>query len=215
MESERKHHEVAAQPLPADDAFDLDLFRARHERNIIIAVVALVVIAVVAGIWLTVDHYRRLGAEELFANAKDMSAWQEVIAKYPHSEPAANAYFLVAAGLRDAGKVDESTAEYQKFLTEFPNHPLAGGALIGIGQNQEVQGKPQDAIQTYITAHSQYPKSYAAPFALFCQAGILLREYKLDEARRVLTDLVAEYGDAAVAQMAQAQLQRLDAILEK
>ena len=36
--------------------------------------------------------------------------------------------------------------------------------------------------------------------------------YKIDDARRVLTDLVAEYQDAAVGQLAQSQLDRLESI---
>ena len=63
--------------------------------------------------------------------------------------PAADAILLVAASNQKAGKLDESTAAFQTFLQSFPAHPLAGGALLGIGQNQDAAGNSKDAVATY------------------------------------------------------------------
>ncbi|MEI6493347.1 MAG: tetratricopeptide repeat protein, partial [Verrucomicrobiota bacterium] len=143
------------------------------------------------------------------AEAKDIPQFEAVVKNYGGTMPSADAVLLIAAANQKAGKLDESTAAFQNFLKSFPTHPLAGGALLGIGQNQDAAGNSKDAMATYQQVVEKYPKSYAAPFAGYAQAEILLRDFRNDEAKVVLDSLVSQFPDSTIARMAAAQLTRL------
>ncbi len=202
------------QPLPSDeqvltDDFAAELFWHKH-RQTIFAVVAVVVIAAV-GItaWLVSIRQARLAAETLFAQAHNPQAWREVIAKYPKSAPAANAYFLLAESLREAGQTDESNQTYERFLQDFPTHPLVGGARLGLATNYEVPGKDKEALEALRELQAGNSSSYAASFAGLMEARILIRQGKLVEAQKVLTVIVQTYPDSPSARSAAAMGQQL------
>ena len=133
----------------------------------------------------------------------------QLIAKYPNSIPAANAYFLLADSLRAQGKLDESSALYQKFLTMFPASPLAGGARLGLAENLAVAGKTDEALAALREVQTKGSASYAAPFAALLEGRILVRMGKLEEARKVLANLVATYPQSPAGRAAGAQLDAL------
>jgi TolA-binding protein len=64
-------------------------------------------------------------------------------------------------------------------------------------------------MATYQQVVDKYPKSYAAPFAGYAQAEILLRDFRRDEAKVVLDSLVSQFPDSTVARLASAQLSRI------
>ena len=107
--------------------------------------------------------------------------------------------------------MEQSTAAFRDFLVRFPQHPLAGGALLGIAQNQDASGDTEAAIASCQQVVTQYPQSYAAPFAAYTEAEILLRSFQRDEARRSFNMIVSQFPQSPAARMATAQLGRLGA----
>jgi tetratricopeptide (TPR) repeat protein len=204
-----------SNPLPTDDAvlerdeIDAALFWHTHKTNILLGALALVAIVGGSLAWYIHATYTAKAAIEALATAKDIPQLEAVIKNYSGSQPAADALLLVAAQNQQAGKLEESTAAFQSFLKSFPNHPLAGGALLGIGQNQDATGKSDEAMATYQQVVEKYPKSYAAPFAGYVQAEILLRTFRREEAKVVLDSLVAQFPDSTIARIASAQLARI------
>ena len=91
--------------------------------------------------WFIRAHSQRQAAAALFAEAKDPAAWREVIEKYPGSAPAANAYLLLADSLRREGKLEESSAQYEKFLAAFPKSSLLGWRAAWSGRKHGGGGK--------------------------------------------------------------------------
>jgi len=205
------------QTPPAEDAvieesgLEWDLFWHLHKSKILLALVAAIGVAGGSLVWYVSNTLTTQAAETRLATANDLSALEAVVKKYPRSMPAADALLRIAALERDAGKLDASTAAFNKFLTLFPAHPLAGGALLGIGQNQDAAGNAKEAQATFEQVAARYPKSYAAAFALYCEAEILLREFRRDEARRVLESLLVQFPGSPVANFANAQLARIGA----
>ncbi len=106
----------------------------------------MVVIAVGGGFYWLSERNTRINSEKAFAEASTVEAWQTLIAQYPKSQAAADAYFLVAAAQRDNGKIEDSTATYKKFLEVFPKNALTGAARLGIAQNLEQQDKLSEAL---------------------------------------------------------------------
>ncbi|PTX92991.1 hypothetical protein DB345_15235 [Spartobacteria bacterium LR76] len=183
----------AEDRLLESDGFDADLFWAKYRSAIIGGVVAVVVIAVGGGFYWLSERNTRINSEKAFAEASTMEGWQTLVAQYPKSQAAADAYFLIAAAQRDGGKIEDSTATYKKFLDTFPKNALTGAARLGIAQNLEQENKLSEALDALRDIQAQDGESYVASFALLEQARILLRQNKLEEARAALNTLTQTY----------------------
>lgn len=207
------HQQPPAQEQVFEANLDAELFWEKNRNLILGAVAAVIVVAVGSVIWVINDHNSRDAAEAMLADAKDASGWNAVIAKYPHSMPAAAAYFLLAQSQRDAGKLDDSTATYKKLLAEFPNHPLAGGANLGIAENLDLQGKSSEAQALLASLQTGDPDSYVAPYAALLEGRMLVREGKLAEAHRVFSTSYNMYSRSPAAQAAGSQDNELSSVI--
>ena len=202
-------------PIPNDDAvierdgIDAALFWHTHKKNILLALLAVLAIGGGSLAWYVSSTLTAKNSIVALAAANEIPQLEAVIKNYGGTMPAADALLLVAGANQKAGKLDESTAAFQNFLKSFPAHPLVGGALLGIGQNQDAAGNSKDAMATYQQVVEKYPKGYAAPFACYSQAEILLRDFRRDEAKVVLDSLVSQFPDSSIARLAAAQLSRL------
>jgi len=190
-------------------SFEAELFWQKHRKTILGGGVAVIVLIVVSIIWLISSHNTKLAAEAQFADARTPDAWRAVISNYPGSQPAADASFLLAESLRESGKIDDSNAVYRKFLEDFPDHPMVGGARLGLAENLEIQNKLDDAIGALQQVQVANSGSYAAQMAMLLEGRILVRQNKLEDARRILTGLVSTYPTSPAARLAGAQLQGL------
>ncbi len=197
------------------DAIDAGLFWHEHKRKILLWAAAVLVLGGGSLAWYVSSSMNNLAAEEALAGARDAAAYESLIGKYPGTMPAADAGLLLASALRDAGKIEESTTAFRSFLKSFPAHPLAGGALLGVGQNQDAMGKAAEAAETFQQVAEKYPKSYAAPFARYAQAEILLREFNRQEAKPLLEAIQTEFPDSVVARLAVAQMARISSASAK
>ena len=197
---------------PADDrvydigSFEAELFWEKNRSIILVCAGIVLALAVALVFWFFRAHSQRQAAAALFAQANNAAAWREVIEKYPGSAPAANAYFLLADSLRQEGKLEESSAQYEKFLTAFPKSSLVGGARLGLAENLAVAGKTDEALAGLRALREKETESYAAPFAALLEGRILLRSGKFEEARKVLSNLVSTYPRSPAARTAGAQL---------
>lgn len=207
------------EPAPADErvyedtSLGAEIFWEKNRNTIIGAVVALILAGLGFGVWSVYSHSTKVASEELFAQAKGPEDWTAVVEKYPGSMPAADAYFLLAQNQRAQGKIEESTATFQKILSSFPNHPLAGGASLGIAENLEASGKVDEAVNALRDLQIKYSNTYAAPVALMFESRIYVAQGKLEDARRVLNAFVSTYPESFLKRAAEKQLQGLNALL--
>ncbi len=197
---------------PADDRvyeignLEAELFWEKNRSLIFIGAGIVMAVAAAVAIWLFSAHNARQAAASLFAEADDPAGWREVIAKYPHSAPTADAYLLLAGSLREQGKLEESSAEYGKFLAAFPKSPLSGGARLGIAENLAAQGKAEEALAALRQVSETESGSYAAPFAALLEGRMFVRAGKYEEARKVFSNIVSSYPQSPAAGAAGAQL---------
>lgn len=177
----------------------VELLWLNHRRSVIGGAAAVVILgAVVLGVF-TSRQATRIASECALAAATDATGWNGVISKYPDSPAAADATLLLAASLRDAGKLDESDAVYSRFAESFGRTSLGVSGLLGRASNARITGKTDDAINDYQQASSGFPQSYGAPFALTCQFRLLAQDGKKDEAQRILQTLGTQYPFSASA----------------
>lgn len=200
---------IADGQVVEDADLKWELFWIQNKTKILAAAAGLGIALIAAGGWYVNAGLTRAAAERLLATAETTADWENVIARYPRSAPAADAYFRLAAAQRDGGGLDASTATFRKFLDVFPKHELSGGALYGVAQNLDLAGNPAEAAKTFEEVAGRFPESYAAPAALYAAAEIKLRSFEREEARRLLERVLNEYRASAVARMAAGQLAAL------
>lgn len=204
-----------AANLPTDDSvvvpdeIDAALFWHTNKKKILLGVLAVLVIGGGSLAWYVSATMKEKAATAALANASDAAGYEAVIKDFRGTMPAADALLLLAEANRAAGKMEESTAAFQDFLKTYPKHPLAGGALFGVGQNQDALGDATAAVATYQQVCEKYPQSYAAPFAAYSQAEIHLRDFHREEARAALDSVISQFPDSPLARLATMQLARL------
>jgi len=180
----------------------LELLWVNHRGSVIgviagMGILGLVILGVIASNRATV-----LASESLLAAATNDAGWNEVISRYPKTPAAADAMLLLAASLRDAGKLEESNNLYSRFAETFPQSPLAVSGQLGRASNARLAGNLDQALAAYQQASAAYPQSYGAPFALFSSIRLLAQQGKMDDAKRLLQSLGSQYAASVSAQAA-------------
>ena len=177
-----------------------ELLWINHRGTLIGGLGAVVALLLIVLLVLSKNHAATIASETLLNNATNDAALHDVIAKYPKSPAAADAMLLLAASLRDAGKIEESNALYSRFAENFPLSPLAVSGLLGRASNAQVAGKDDSAISSYQQAAVAFPQSYGAPFALFSEARLLTQFGKMDETKKVIQALMSQYPNSVAVQ---------------
>jgi len=180
----------------------VELLWLKHRGTLLGVIGALVVILVITLGVIVSNRSSEEASENLLSEATNDMALNEVISKYPKTPASADAMLLLAASLRDAGKLEESDALYSRFAETYPKNPLAVSSLIGRASNARIAGKTDVALNSYQQASSGFPQSYGAPFALFSQARLLAQQGKMEEAKRAIQALASQYPYSASAQAA-------------
>lgn len=180
----------------------IELLWTNHRGSVLGGALAVVVLAaVVLGVFVS-RQATRIASEQALAAATDEAGWNGVISKYPGSDAAAAATLLVAASLRDAGKLEESDSVYSRFTETYGRGPLGVSGLLGRASNARVSGNSAEALNDYQQAATGFPQSYGAPFALLSQLRILAREGRQDEAQRIVQTLATQYPMSVAARVA-------------
>jgi len=174
----------------------------KHRGTLLGGIGALAVILLIALGVTIANRSSEEASETMLSSATNETALNEVISKYPKTPAAADAMLLLAASLRDAGKLEESDALYSRFAETYPKNPLAVSSLIGRASNARIAGKTEVALNSYQQASSGFPQSYGAPFALFSQARLLAQQGKMEEAKRAIQSLGNQYPYSASTQAA-------------
>ena len=212
MSSKNNPLPATDMPVLTDENFGMDLFWEQHKTKVLIGAVALVVIVIAVGAGIFFSHSAKVASERAFSLAKTPEAWQEVVEKYPSSQSAAAAHFLLAESLRQEGKLADSTAHYEELIKRFPKYPLVGNARIGIAENLDLQGKMDEAVAAFQAAADQDSGTFAGPLALLMEGRLLLREGKSAEARKVFSRLRDADPDSLPGRVAMSQLAQLDVV---
>ena len=185
-----------ASPPKTDAAIETRVFWLRF-RNEIIAVLVVVLLAALGYVGFRIYSDRHnAAAADLLAGAKTVSDYQQVIARFPDSAPAADAYLLLADAQRRESKFVDANSTLQTFLNKHPESELAPTARLAIAGNLEAIGQTDVALALYQQIATTYPKSYAAPLALVSRAHLLKLKNRNDEARQVCEAIMTQYRES-------------------
>ena len=193
--------------IPATD--DIALWFAKNRALVLAAAAVIIIGGGGTAFWFIHSHNTRLASEAALSNATNAQGWQEVISKYPNTIVAGDASLLLAEAQAKEGKIDESTATLQAFVKAQPEHPLAGAARYGIGENYRQQGKLPEALEAFRSVRTESAGSYAAPLAQLSEARVLVLEKKTAEALQTFDSVASQFPGTAAGQIARAEAERL------
>jgi TolA-binding protein len=198
-----------APPPSRDVALETRVFWERFKKEII----AVLIIVLLGAIGFTGYRFysdrRAAAASTSLASAKTALEYQQVIASYPNTSAAADAYLLLAEAQRGEKKFAEANTTLQTFIAKFPQHEFVSTARMAMAANLESMGKSDEALTAYQQVASMYPNSYNAPLALLSQVYILKAKNKADDARRVCETMLTQYRTSFWAGEAMQELRLL------
>ncbi len=198
-----------APPSSYDAALETRVFWERFKTEIIAALIIVVLAIIGFGAYRFYSDRRAATASALLANAKSADAYQRVIADYPNTPAAADAYLLLAEARRKEKKFTEANTTLQVFIDKNPNHELVSTAKMAMAANLEAMGKNDEALSMYQQIASTYPNSFNAPLALLSQVYLLKSKNQTEGARRVCETILTRYRESFWAGEAAQELRLL------
>src|SRR5260370_413087 len=198
-----------APPSSYDAALETRVFWERFKTEIITALIIVVLAIVGFGAYRFYIDRRAAGASAMLASAKSADAYQQVIADYPNTPAAADAYLLLAEARRKEKKFTEANTTLQVFIDKNPNHELVSTAKMAMAANLESMGKNDEALSMYQQIASTYPNSFNAPHALLSQWYLLRPNNQTEEARRRCETILTRYRESFWAGEAAQELRLL------
>jgi predicted negative regulator of RcsB-dependent stress response len=195
--------------MTADPALETHFFWEQYKTTIIAVAAVLLLFGLGYAGYELYTARRASEATTLLARAKSAQDYQQVIDKFPGSEPAASAHLLLAAQLRGEKKFAEANKTLHQFIDRFPKHELITTAWMGVAANLQSLGKDDEALSTYQRLATEYPQSFNAPLALLAQIPFLKAKNRLEEVRKICETVLTQYRDSVVANEAIQELMSL------
>jgi len=196
-------------PPSYDAALETRVFWERFKTEIIAALIIVVLAIIGFGAYRFYIDRNAAAASALLASAKSADAYQQVIADYPNTPAAADAYLLLAEAQRKEKKFTEANATLQVFIDKNLNHELVSTAKMAMAANLELMGKNDEALSMYQQIASTYPNSFNAPLALLSQVYLLKSRNQTEEARRVCETILTRHRESFWAGEAAQELRLL------
>lgn len=189
----------------------LEQFLEANFKKIALGLGLFLVVLIAIAVARHFSHETELRAAEAFTSAKNATDCDVIIQKYAGTEAAGNAMLLKASLLWDEGKKESSVTALQEFVKDQPDHPLLPHALLGLGSKQAALGNNDDARKTLEAVSRDYAKSEVAAAAQAQLGDILWAEGKIDEAKKIFTELPRNNPGSPFIGQAEQRLKVMDA----
>jgi predicted negative regulator of RcsB-dependent stress response len=223
--------ELKQDKFAVEVAHGVDYFSGHRKNFILYGGIALVVIAIAAGVYYyrgqqATARNQELGVAIALSNAPVAppnpsgsptfsspqakvdgvaKAFQKVMSDYPGSQEAYVAEYLLASQSADAGKLDDATKKYQDVI-DHADANYASLAKLALAQIDYSTGKQADAEKLLKDLMDHPTDLVSKPQATISYAKIIGAS-RPDEARKLLTGLLTPPSE--ISQVASAALQDL------
>lgn len=108
-----------------------------------------------------------------------------------------------------AGRYAEAAGDFEQFLLDYPEAPLAANARYWLGESYYVVRDFNNALEHFEQVIANHPASNKRPDALLKIGFVHFEQGRMDEARTALEQVIAEFPESTAANLAR---QRLDQI---
>lgn len=193
-------------PLTMDDVskqtMDLIGWAHTNRKPLIRILVTVAIVAAVVGGWIGYKNHREVAGSEALSNIRPqldargrplpvpVEAYLKVADDYAGTTGGARALLIAGGMLFEAGKFTEAQAQFDRFLREYPEYPVANEALLGAASSLEAQGKTNDAIARYEDLINHHTADTTAPQAKAALAQLYVAENKPEPALRLYEELM-------------------------
>lgn len=143
-----------------------------------------------------------------FTRAQTVGDLRTVASNHAGQSAAGNALLKAAQLLAEDGKGREASEELNKFLSTYPQHPLADLAKFRLAEVQMQEGASQDAV-TRFREVANTPGSPYAGLALLRIADQAWQEGKTDDARKLYQELLTKNGGDRMFAIAEQRLKQI------
>ena len=198
---------AAPEELPLD--LQLLDFWDKNKKQIIAAVCVLVV---GVSAYLAMDWWLEQKREEqgrALAGAKEAKDFVAVASQFRGEDVGAFALLLLADQQYQDGKYSDAEKTCQRFIDEYPKHPMLDSAFYGKGAARESRGDYADAINAYqrVTETSNATHLFDARMAI---GRCLEAQKQWKKARQNYEDLIAASPNSTWAERARSRIIVLD-----
>lgn len=143
-----------------------------------------------------------------FTRAQTVGDLRTVASTHAGQSAAGNALLKAAQLLAEDGKGREASEELNKFLSTYPQHPLADLAKFRLAEVQMQEGASQDAV-TRFQEVANLPNSPYAALALLRIADQKWQEGKTDEAKKIYEEIPRKNGGNRMFAIAEQRLKQI------
>jgi len=124
------------------------------------------------------------------------------------SDPAVEMY-EAAVRQTSLGSFGVARMGFSRFLEEHPNHALAPGAYLHLGELASAADRLAEAAETYLRVQELFPAAEEVPSALYRAAMVYLEMEETETARELLERIVGSYAGHRFAAMAEERLREI------
>ena len=149
-------------------------------------------------------------AEELLMSAQSPQQLDDVVNRYGSTPAAPVALLNLAKTHFNNGDIFQARAQYDRFLKEYKKHDLSPIADFGLASCSEADGDFDGAITQFKAFIETQKGHYLQSPAILALARSLEQANRLDEARIVLEDFLAENATNQWASQAENALEQLE-----
>jgi len=152
---------------------------------------------------------KTIQAEALLLKAQAPQQLEEIVNDYKSTPAAPVALLNLAKTHFNNGDSFQARAQYERFLKEYKNHELSPIAEFGLASCSEADGDFDGAITQFAAFIEAQEGHYLQSPAALSLARSMEQANRLDEARIVLEDFLAENATSQWAGQAENSLQQL------
>lgn len=168
-------------------------------------------VAVLASKGLAHHKAARLAeAEQMLMSAGTPQELENVVSKYSSTPTAPVALLNLAKTWFNDGDYAQARAQYDRFLKKYKNHDMRPAAELGLAYCTEAGGDFNGAATQFAAFAEKYSKNFLQPQALLSVARCMEQAGRIDEARIVLEDFLAEKAGTSWAGAAEGALKALN-----
>ncbi len=186
----------------------LEAFLDDHAKKVVIALVLILglVAALVARNLLA--QQREVRAGEALVAAADNEGLRGVVAEFAGTPAAGSALIKLGENQLSANDPTAAAESFRRVLDEFPRHPLAAQARLGLAAALLAQDDTDAAIGELDTLFSRHRDSHLAPLALMKKGEILETRGDIEEARAIYEQVTLDFPDSSFVGQAESMLTR-------
>lgn len=198
-------------PAETAEVSKIEQFLEENLKKIVLGLGLVIVVLVAVAVSRHFSHETELQAAEAFTSAKNAADCDVIVQKFAGTGAAGNAQLLKASLLWEEGKKESSVAALQEFIKSQPEHPLLPHALLSLGSKQAALGEKEAARASLETVVRDHAKSEAAAAAQTQLGDMLWAEGKIEEARKIFTELPRNNPGSPFIGQVEQRLKMMDA----